>query len=282
MRIVHQRIPAVMGAAIIAALLFVGCGLTDASNISEPVAPTTVIPNTVTITQGEQFSPYILEVSPGTTVTWHNNDLLPHTMQTSPLTSAFLNPVPLSLQAAAQGATTFTFTQPGLYDYFDPHFATWNTKDQRVQAASQFPSYPEAMEGVIWVKGAVAGLPKQATDSIPNLKDDFVKEFMAVQTGGAVTWHNYDTDKHYVTPVTGWQGDINPDPSFQLHTINGTTAQPPTGGTITVTFTKPGLYYYYCSAHADVDSIWNRAKAHDNASEYPIPMEGFVLVAPSS
>jgi len=60
--------------------------------------------------------------------------------------------------------------------------------------------------------------------------------------------------------------------------IKGTEAAPPTGATIAIPFTTPGLYYYYCSAHADVNVTWHRAQAHKDASEAPIPMEGFVLV----
>jgi len=61
--------------------------------------------------------------------------------------------------------------------------------------------------------------------------------------------------------------------------IPGTTNAPPNGGTAAFTFHTPGLYYYFCAEHADINSTWHRASAHKDASEYPMPMEGFVLVA---
>jgi hypothetical protein len=50
------------------------------------------------------------------------------------------------------------------------------------------------------------------------------------------------------------------------------------GDTIAVIFSKPGLYYYYCVNHARIDAATHRAEAFKLASEYPIPMEGFILV----
>jgi hypothetical protein len=46
-------------------------------------------------------------------------------------------------------------------------------------------------------------------------------------------------------------------------------------------FSDPGLYYYYCSAHASINARWHRAVANTDASEFPIPMEGFILVVPT-
>ena len=278
MRIAKCRIPTVVGMLVLSMLLLGGCG--ETSLASSVVFPTTtsVPPNTITITQGEQFSPFILEVSPGTAVTWYNNDVIAHTLQNTPLQSTFLNPAPLNLHVAPGSTTTFSFTAPGIYDYFDNHIATWNKKDQRVQADPQYPNYPEAMEGVVWVTGPIVGMPKQAENAIPSGHDDFVTDFLAIQAGGTVTWHNHDTAKHYLSWVTGWQGDINPATTLQLVSISGTTDQPPNGGSATQTFTKPGLYYYFCTAHAEEDTTWHRVMAHPDSSESPIPMEGFVLV----
>jgi hypothetical protein len=50
------------------------------------------------------------------------------------------------------------------------------------------------------------------------------------------------------------------------------------GGSTTVLFNTPGLYYYYCRNHDKVDPATKRAFPLPMASEYPIPMEGFVLV----
>jgi plastocyanin len=276
------RANVVVCALVLSFLAMVGCGADTTRASATPLATTTPPATTINITQGDQFAPFILQVTPGTTVTWNNLDFFPHTMHSTPQQSIFLNPALLNLTVASRGTTTFTFIKPGLYDYYDTKAATWSVQDLRVQADAGVPSYPEAMEGVVWVNGPIPGLPKTALNSVPNNHDDFVTDFLAVQPGGTVQWHNYDTDDHFIAPMTGWNGNINPDPAFQLATIHGSDAQPPDGASVTLTFTIPGLYYYYCTAHADVDSTWHRAMADTIASEYPIPMEGFVLVAPSS
>jgi plastocyanin len=47
------------------------------------------------------------------------------------------------------------------------------------------------------------------TNVIPNGKDDFTSDFLAIQQGGTVSWHNADTDAHFVSAVPGWSGLIN-------------------------------------------------------------------------
>lgn len=60
--------------------------------------------------------------------------------------------------------------------------------------------------------------------------------------------------------------------------LSSVIAGKPGGETITIIFSKPGLYYYYCANHALVNKDWHRVQAFKQASEYPIPMEGFILV----
>jgi hypothetical protein len=88
-----------------------------------------------------------------------------------------------------------------------------------------------------------------------------------------------------VALVPGWaalsdppqtQAEINPI-DIGVNRIAGTD-DVPGGDTITVIFDKPGLYYYYCVNHAHIDAVTHRAEAFKLASEYPIPMEGFILV----
>jgi plastocyanin len=92
-----------------------------------------------------------------------------------------------------------------------------------------------------------------------------------------VKWHTSDTDKHFVALVYGWSAPINPA-DIDPYQVKGTKDTPPSGETTAITFHAPGLYYYYCSAHADVNLTWHRAQAHEDASEFPIPMVGFFLV----
>jgi plastocyanin len=185
-----------------------------------------------------------------------------------------------SLRAAAGQKVSFTFTKPGLYDYFDTTRAKWVDADHRVKADTGVPNFPLAMEGIIWVQGHLRDLPSSANNVIANGKDQFTTDFLVIHQGGTVRWHNSDSDKHFVAEVDGWSAPINPA-QIGPYQIKGTQAAPPTGAILAVTFATAGLYYYYCSVHADVNATWHRARAHKDASEAPIPMEGFVLVVGS-
>jgi plastocyanin len=238
---------------------------------------------TVTIAQGQDlFEPFILAVPPNTTITWQNNDSVAHTITTTPDQTPFLNLHAFSLTVAAGQRAGVKLSEPGLYHYYDPTKATWNTPDARVAANKGVPNYPLAMDGVIWVTGPISNLPSATTNRIPPKHDDFVSEFLAISPG-SVSWHNFDSDPHFVALVPGWaatsdppQAAINPV-DIGVNRIAGTD-DVPGGDTITVIFSKPGLYYYYCVNHAHIDAATHRAEAFKMASEYPIPMEGFVLV----
>jgi plastocyanin len=234
----------------------------------------------VTIPRGQAlFAPFIVVAQPYASITWRNGNTTAHTLTTTPDRSAYLNPAPFALTVPANGAASLTLARPGLYDYFDASAATWNADDRRVAAKPGVPNYPLSMEGVIWVQGPISGLPTAVTQPIP-AKDQFLTDFLALQEGGTVTWYNADTDQHIITLVPGWSEPINPG-QMDATVIDGTVDAPPNGATLAVTFVTPGLYYYYCSAHASVEQTWHRAMAHSDASEAPIPMEGFLLVVPS-
>jgi plastocyanin len=242
---------------------------------SAPHTKTSPSQTTVTIAQGQGlFEPFILAVAPNTIVT-------------TPDQTPFLNLHAFSLTVAAGQRAGFKLVQPGLYHYYDPTMAAWNRADARVAANKGVPNFPLAMDGVIWVKGAISNLPSATTNRIPPSHDDFVSEFLAI-TPGSVSWHNFDSDPHFVALVPGWSAisdppqvpaDINPT-DIGVNRIAGTD-DVPGGDTITVICSKPGLYYYYCVNHAHIDAATHRAEAFKGASEYPIPMEGFLLVSSS-
>ena len=154
--------------------------------------------------------------------------------------------------------------------------STWNTRVSRVAATRGTPHFPLAMDGVIWVQGTIPDLPTTAVNPIRAGHDEFTSEFLAIAHPGGVTWHNSDEDPHFVGLVAGWSTPVNPV-DIGLYRIAGTD-DVPGGATVTVLFDTPGLYYYYCRNHDQVDPIAQRALALPKASEYPIPMEGFVLV----
>lgn len=245
-------------------------GSTTTAIMSKP--PTTSVVN---ITKSHIFLPFIVVIAPNTLITWTNGDDIAHDIFSTPITNAFLNPDRIALTVPAGSTVALTLPKPGVYNYYDDTMAQWSKTDQRPIANLNSPTYPEAMEGVIWVQGPIS-LPTSANNLIPP-RDLFQSYFVAVAMGGTVSWHNTDTDKHVITLVTGWQAPINPV-SLDIIYLNGTVNAPPNGETKTFTFTTPGLYYYYCATHADLDPVAHRAIPHIDSSEYPIPMDGFVLV----
>lgn len=272
----HSYKLATMGLGV---MLLAACGSTasieTSTSSNTPAAPHTA---TVTIPTGQEiFAPFILVVQPGTLVTWQNHDSTAHTIATTSNHSAFLNPQAFSLMAATNQNVSLAFTKPGIYDYFDKTQATWDAADLRVKANKGVPNFPLAMEGIIWVQGPLSSLPSTTANIIPSGKDDFTTDFLAIRQGGTVSWHNNDTDIHFVGQVAGWSVPINPV-NIGDNQLNGTDAAPPHGETKTMTYTTPGLYYYYCLAHATINTQWHRVQAHTDASEFPIPMEGFLLV----
>lgn len=236
---------------------------------------------TVTIPQSQDlFEPFILPVSLRTTVTWKNNDTVTHIFMTTPDQHTFLNPQGFFFIVPAGKSVSFTFTRPGLYHYYEKNLSTWNTQFARVAARKGVSHFPLAMDGVIWVEGPISNLRAATLNNVPLNHDEFAYEFVAINQSGSVTWHNFDTDPHFIGLVPGWNAPINPT-DIGLYRVAGTNDVP--GGTsVTVIFNKPGLYYYYCRNHAHFDPSLHRAFSVTTASEYPIPMAGFVLVVGNS
>lgn len=233
---------------------------------------------TITLPQGQdQFEPFILAVQVNTVVAWKNEDAATHVFGTTPQHSSFLNPQTFSFQVNPGGEVIFHFTVPGIYHYYETGEDSWNATFSRVEALKGLRHYPLSMEGIIWVQGPLSGLPRSAINFAVQGHDMFATEFIAIATNSAVTWHNLGEDPHFVGLVAGWSAPINPV-DIGLYRIAGTN-DIPGGDSITALFSHPGLYYYYCRNHDGVDALTHRAQPHAMASDYPIPMEGFVLVA---
>jgi plastocyanin len=236
---------------------------------------------TVTIPPSQDlFEPFILPVPLHTTVTWKNNDTVTHLFTTTPDQLTFLNPQVFSFTVPAGKSVNFTFTHAGLYHYYEKNLSTWNTRFARVAARKGVPHYPLAMDGVIWVEGPISHLPDATLNQVPLKHDELAYEFVAINQFGSVTWHNFDTDPHFIGLVPGWTTPINPT-RIGLYRISGTN-DVLGGASATVIFNKPGLYYYYCRSHDHFDPSSYRALAVTTASEYPLPMDGFVLVVGNS
>ena len=261
-------------------LSITGCTPSTPTEGGDAAATKTTLHASVTIPRAQDlFEPFILAIQPHTIVTWRNDDAVAHTFTTTPDHSAFLNPHSFSLTVAAGQSLQFTFTQPGLYHYYDTVAATWNTAFSRVAARKGTSHYPLAMDAVIWVRGLIGSLPTAALNHIPQGHDEFASEFIAISSPGAASWHNFDEDPHFFGLAPNWSAPINPV-NVGLYRMAG-TQDVPGGQTVTILFNTPGLYYYYCRNHDRIDAATNRAQALSKASEYPLPMEGFVLVVGS-
>jgi plastocyanin len=286
----HRGTSLLLIGVVLSLLLLTACdtGVNLITNTTQPPTPTTPPTPTIAIDATTRlFVPFITVVDPtteGTTVTFINHDTAPHDVRSVPLAdpseTAFVNVSgPITRTIPAGGSITLSLTQPGLYDLYDDTQATIDPHWKRVKAKANTSGFPYAAEAVIWVKGAISGLPKTAKNSIPAGNDDFLLDFVAVAAGGKVTWHDYDTDKHFVSDPGTFGANINPAKIGDgVNMINGTADAPPNGGSTTIAFATPGLYYYYCTDHADFDPFLQRDRAHPDANIFPIPMEGFVLV----
>jgi len=262
----------VLVAAAFSPLLFARQGAKTSGKSIKPASPALVtIPRSKNL-----FEPFILPVEPGTVVIWQNNDTQAHPFMTTPDHNTFMNRQGFSFDLAAGGSARFTFTRPGLYHYFETRLDSWSSTFSRVVAGAKKINYPLSMEGIIWVQGPIAHLPSTNLNFVLNGHDDFASEFLAITRDGAVTWHNLNADAHFVGEAAGWTAPINPA-DIGLYRLSGTDSVP--GGEFTtILFQAPGLYYYYCRNHDDVDPVDHRVTPLAMASEFPIPMEGFVLV----
>lgn len=255
--------------------LLAGCGAVGPAHTTLSIADPPA--NVVDITQ-DQFAPFILVAPPGGAIMWHNHDHVSHTIAATPEHQSYLNAVPLALAVPPGGMVTARLMQPGLYHYYDSTVSDWSDRFARVTPRVGKADFPLTMEGMIFVPGSIPNLPDAATNAILFQHDEIVKNILAIHTGGTVSWHNYDTDAHFLLPVLGWDAPINPI-DIGINNLLGSDAAPPDGQTRSITFTTPGLYYYYCYNHAVINPVLLRAYAKPMASEYPIPMEGWVLVA---
>ena len=93
-------------------LAFGGCNLAsqskDTVNNASPTIDSSASPNTIVI-KDFSFNPTTLTVKKGTTITWINNDSVPHQIKSSSFNSSELT----------KGQSySFTFSKVGTFDYF--------------------------------------------------------------------------------------------------------------------------------------------------------------------
>ncbi len=228
-----------------------------ATLLSTSVRPDTLVQAagaTVTI-PGDYYLPAAILIEVGQTVTWVNKDSDPHVTTAAP--SA---PEGFTLVHAVGKSTSFKFTKPGVYVYYCLDHATYNPQRHRVVARKESDSFPIAMEGLIVVKGPRFSGARSATVSIT--REAYAPDIAVVQAGGKVTWTNGDTGMHALT-VNG--AGV---PKFDLAS----------GKSRTVTFAKPGIYFFFDERQATYKSEVGLAAAKKGTSAFPVAMQGYVIV----
>jgi len=221
--------------------------------------------HTVNMT-GDYFSPVVAVVHVGDTVSWVNGDSDPHSVVSFP--SA---PTQFDIDIDAGKTGTFTFTKPGVYQYYCDLHATYSKMMSDVKANQGTDVFPIPMRGVIVVLPKNGQLAPSGTSTvdIPDTTMTFTPWALVVPQGTTVNWTNNDEDPHAVTSV----------PGYATAGIS-TFALPGDGGTGNHAFDQPGVYYYYCPVHASWDADLQQLKPLSSYGMYPYVMDGLIVVTP--
>ncbi|MEO6798304.1 MAG: plastocyanin/azurin family copper-binding protein [Candidatus Dormibacter sp.] len=215
----------------------------------------------VTIPKADRFEPFMLQIAAGGRVTFTNGDADTHTVVSMPT-----DPVDFTLVVASGKSVTQTFTQPGIYGYYCDAHSTYDRTTGLIRANKAADAYPISMYGMILVVGDTLPVFTGKAKIVMPSADRFDPLAMAVKKGTRVTWTNLDSDAHTVL--------TDPGGSVQFKFVV------PANGGASYTFDTPGIYPYFCDAHALWNSELKRVQARPGSSEYPAAMEGVVFVLP--
>ena len=216
---------------------------------------------TVNIPKADRFEPFLVEMAAGGTVTFTNNDTDAHTVVSMPT-----DPVDFLIVVPPGKSVKKTFTQPGIYGYYCNIHSDYDAVTGLIKAKKEADAYPISMYGVLLVAGD--GLPVasgKARVVMPDA-DRFEPLTLAVKQGTEVSWSNLDSDAHTV--------QTDPGQKVQFKFVV------PAGKTTSYTFSQPGIYAYFCDAHAKWNDDIQRVEARTGSSEFPAAMEGVVFVLP--
>ncbi len=215
----------------------------------------------ITIPKADRFEPFLLEIKSGGTVTFTNQDADAHTVVSMPT-----DPVDFKLFVEPGKSVKQTFTQPGIYGYYCDAHSGYDRTTGLIKANKGADAYPISMYGIILVAGDSLPISAGKAKIVMPEADRFLPLSMAVKQGTQVTWTNLDSDAHTVL--------TDPGVSIQFKFVV------PANGNASYTFDKPGIYPYYCDAHATWNAEIKRVQARPGSSEYPAAMEGVVFVLP--
>jgi len=216
---------------------------------------------TINIPKADRFEPFLLEIAAGGTVTWTNQDADGHTIVSMPT-----DPVDFKLLAMSGKSVSETFTQPGVYGYYCDAHSDYDRATGLIKAKKEADAYPISMYGIILVVGDSLPVSTGKAKIVMPDADRFLPLATAVKKGTQVTWTNLDSDGHTVL--------TDPGVTVQFKLVV------PADGQVSYTFDKPGIYPYFCDAHAQWNGDIKRVEARQGSSEYPAAMEGVVFVLP--
>jgi plastocyanin len=129
----------------------------------------------------------------------------------------------------------------------------------------------------VGVVGASAAHRHRGTTYAVRIPDEdrFAPFALTIHVGDSVKWTNQDSDDHTVVS----------DDVFDTAGHQGTNHLiPASGGTFTLTFTKPGAFVYYCRFHAHLDGFSQpvapgpEGGIQDQHGNFGTPMSGVITV----
>ncbi len=164
------------------------------------------------------FDPATVEVDAGATVTWSNDDGIPHTVTAR--ADDFNSGVLMSGDSFSQ-----TFETPGSYDYFCAIHPS--------MAGTVLVRDPVASDDVGDAAGDQLTDDTAAVTEVSVVDVAFAPADIEVPVGTTVDWTNQDAFAHTVTARDG---------AFDSGTLDG-------GGNFSRTFQEPGTFDYFCAIH---------------------------------
>jgi plastocyanin len=214
--------------------------------------------------KGFAFSPQVLTVKVGDTVTWTNSDSVQHTVTSTTPAGVF------DSGTLATGKTySFTFTKAGKFDYqcaIHPTMTGTIMVTDTGQAPAAMTGAPAAqpvqmdMTSTVTTTTGTAAEPNQET--IQNLAFD--PQVLTVTVGMTVTWTNRDPMGHTATST-------NTAEPFGSGTLL-------TGQSYSYAFTKVGSYDYICEIHPSMKGtivvVAGGAASAASANPTPAPTGG--------
>lgn len=96
-----------------------------------------------------QFTPWSLVVPAGTQVTWTNHDGDPHAAASVP--DYATAEIPTQTLTADGGSASVDLQEPGIYYYYCPIHASWDTQHEQLSPLESYGMFPLVMDGLIVV-----------------------------------------------------------------------------------------------------------------------------------